>query len=243
MNTNYYYLIVLACNLIHANAIVKSLIKSGDLVFDVGAHVGVKTQEYLACGARVICFEPQPTCLAQLKSKFGNNKSVSIEQCGLSLKEDTLTFYQSTTASTLSTFSHDWTHHSRFSEHGYTWDKQLSIPVTTLDIMIAKYGTPQFCKIDVENYEFEVLQGLTKPIPYISFEFTHEYFNKTEQCIRYLEKLGYTKFNVAFGEQKHFFFASWMPVTEFITILKECCLHDIYLHDPYGLWGDVYACY
>ena len=32
----------------------------GDLVFDVGANQGLKTELYLGIGARVICFEPQP---------------------------------------------------------------------------------------------------------------------------------------------------------------------------------------
>ena len=47
----------------------------------------------------------------------------------------------------------------------YVWDKSYEVPVDTLDNMIEKYGTPKFIKIDVEGYEYEVLQGLTKKVP------------------------------------------------------------------------------
>jgi len=221
---------------------IQDFLKPGDLVFDVGAHHGNKTTVYLACGARVICFEPQPECVKKLKDRFLNNKNVVIEQCGLSFKDDVLTFFSSG-ESTLSTFSAEWTHHSRFSEHGYTWDKILHIPVTTLDSMIAKHGVPQFCKIDVENYEYEVLQGLTKAIPYVSFEFTKEYFHKTEASIRYLQQLGYRTFNVSLGETDRFLFIEWVTADTLLTTLKKACINDIYLHDPWGLWGDIYAHY
>src|SRR5271154_272335 len=41
----------------------KQFIKPGDLVFDVGANIGVKTAAFLAAGARVIAVEPVPFCL------------------------------------------------------------------------------------------------------------------------------------------------------------------------------------
>lgn len=212
------------------------------LVFDVGAFKGLKTDHYLSLGARVVCFEPQPDLAQSLREKYANNKQVAIEQIGLSSKEDTLTFYISD-AQTISTFSKDWVHNSRFSEHGYTWNKVLPVPVVTLDHMINKYGIPQFCKIDVENYEYEVLQGLSKPIPYLSFEFTNEYLGKTIDAIRHLQGLGYKGFNVALGENTHFLFAYWMPAEVLIQTLKEYCVYAqaTFNEFQWGLWGDVYA--
>lgn len=72
---------------------MQNFIKPGDLVFDVGANVGKKTEIYLACGARVICIEPQPECVKELRQKFENNNNVRIEQKGLSYKEGSLKLF------------------------------------------------------------------------------------------------------------------------------------------------------
>ena len=47
----------------HDNSIIYQFLQPGDLVFDVGAHVGNKTEIYRSYGARVVCVEPQPGCV------------------------------------------------------------------------------------------------------------------------------------------------------------------------------------
>lgn len=49
------------------------------------------------------------------------------------------------------------------------------VSTTTLNTLISLYGRPAFCKIDVERFEKSVLNGLTRPIPLISFEVTREF--------------------------------------------------------------------
>jgi FkbM family methyltransferase len=51
----------------------------------------------------------------------------------------------------------------RFSE--FEWNDELEVPMRTLDELIREYGVPDFCKIDVEGYEFGVIQGLSRPNP------------------------------------------------------------------------------
>ena len=43
------------------------------------------------------------------------------------------------------------------------WDAAETVPVTTLDALIAEHGPPRFVKIDVEGHEAEVLRGLSRP--------------------------------------------------------------------------------
>ena len=36
---------------------------------------------------------------------------------------------------------------------GQAWDREIEVPVTTLDALIAAHGAPAFAKIDVEGFE------------------------------------------------------------------------------------------
>ena len=51
----------------------------------------------------------------------------------------------------LSTFSEQWKT-GRFANQ--KWDKKVMVEVTTLDEMIKIWDLPQFCKIDVEGFEY-----------------------------------------------------------------------------------------
>ena len=110
----------------------------------------------------------------------------------------------------LSTFSTSWMIHGRFFEQGFIWDKAIEVDVITLDDLIRLYGCPCYCKIDVENFEYEVLCGLSRSIPYISIEFAKEFFESTLRCLNRFTLLGYDLFNVAEGEADHFIFNSWI---------------------------------
>lgn len=221
---------------------LSQFISPGALVFDVGAHIGQKSALYLAQGARVVCIEPQPSCYNILKEKFNNNSNVFIEPIGLGEKPDVLTMLICPESTTLSTFSPEWSQISRHKERGSRWRGQIEVQIQTLDLLIKKYGIPQFCKIDVENYEFEVLKGLSSPIPYISFEFHTETLNNMYKCLNQLESIGYQKFNFAAGEYPQLVLNNWVDKDTFI---KEVLAYSTtYLqkeNDP--LWGDVYVKY
>ncbi|PKN03679.1 FkbM family methyltransferase [Candidatus Dependentiae bacterium HGW-Dependentiae-1] len=238
----FFFSIVVGMSLFSAYALQfeQQFIKSGSLVFDVGAHKGSKTAEYLACGARVVCFEPQQECITVLRNTFKDNSRVTIEQIGLAAEEGTLEFMQCSGAPTISTFSKTWTEHSRFSERHFNWDKKYQVPVSTLDLMIQKYGNPYFCKIDVEGFEYMVLKGLSKPIPYVSFEYSVELLQEAVKCVSHLEQLGYTKFNFAIGEQPRFAFAQWQTAKDFMVALEKLTKEKDW-QQLWGLWGDVYA--
>jgi len=220
---------------------LQQFIKPGDLVFDVGAHIGKKTDLYLNCQANVVCFEPQPQCIAALHKKFDNNAQVAIEQIGLAPEPGILTLLHSSKTPTLSTFCQQWVDESRFTGQ-YIWDQTFQVPVSTLDLMIHKYGIPQFCKIDVEGFEYEVLQGLTIPIQYIIFEFHIEQSESAHKCLNYLKKLGYTKFNFAIAERGIFLFSQWLSADQLFELLQKE-IHNKTWDSIWGLWGDIYACH
>lgn len=221
---------------------LSQLISSGDLVFDIGAHIGDKTQLYLQQGAHVVCIEPQPACCEKLKKRFRNNSHVIIEQVGLAEKPGILKLLICSSSPAISSFSMEWKENSRHSERGYEWDSSILVPVVTFDSCIQKYGIPQFCKIDVENFEYEVLKGLSQPIPSLSIEFHVETFHNTIKCLDYLEQLGYTKFNFAAGEVPIFILSEWISKADLIKQLMNYSI-KYYLKENDPLWGDIYAKY
>ncbi|MFH1547337.1 MAG: FkbM family methyltransferase [bacterium] len=173
--------------------IYSEFISPGDLVFDVGANVGDYSKLFAEMGAKVVSFEPQPSCAEKLRNRFEKTRKVTIEEKGLGSKKCTLPFFISSKSNTTSTFSREWKSSCRFKER--SWDKEIKVSVTTLDNMIKKYGKPSFIKIDVEGFELDVLSGLSKYLPAMSLEFGMEYFDSTEKCIKKLMTLGNPQFN------------------------------------------------
>ena len=142
-----------------------------DLVFDIGANYGNRIEPNLRNGCKVVAVEPQPECVNYLRKKYKDK--VSIENVGVGASKGVLDFHISSW-SILSTFSDDFIQKTkesgRFSKS--SWDKTIKVNLVTLDDLIAKYGSPQFIKVDVEGYEEQVFKGLTKKVKYISFEYT-----------------------------------------------------------------------
>ena len=67
--------------------------------------------------------------------------------------------------------------------------------------MIGLYGNPDLIKIDVEGYEFQALQGLTKKNNKLCFEWAEEVKESTIQCCNYLKVIGYKKFGYILGDE------------------------------------------
>ena len=210
---------------------VVKLLKTGDLFFDVGAHIGDKSHQFLNKKLEVIMIEPLPKCVEELKLKFKNNKNIRIIQKALGKKKGSKTLMINTKVPTISTMSDHW-RKGRFSNQ--VWDNKILVEVTTLDELIKTYGLPSYIKIDVEGYELDVLMGLTQKAGIISFEFTSEFLDHSINCLNYLQKIGYEEFNFSLGERRKFF-SIWRNQNSLVEILKNEIKNDKLL------WGDIYC--
>jgi FkbM family methyltransferase len=207
-------------------------VRRGGLCFDIGANVGNRTGIFVKLGARVIAIEPQTACIEILRRRFGRHPLVTIVPLGVSSAPGQASLSLSDDSSTIASLSPEFRENWRWS-HRVKWTKQETIQLTTLDLLIAKFGVPDFCKIDVEGFELQVLSGLTRPIPALSFEFNIELVDKTRECITKLQSLDYHRFNYSVGESMSLHLNDWIEGEALVNMLRS-------ERDPL-FWGDVYA--
>ena len=112
--------------------------------------------------------------------------------------------------------------------------KTIEVEVITLNELIQQHGQPVFCKIDVENFELEVLLGLDQPIQTLSVEFFTKTLHLTLSCIDRLQFLGNYEFNYSFGESQRMEMGDWLNVEEIKSTLS-----GLGLESPAS--GDLYA--
>jgi len=187
-------------------------IKDGDLVFDVGSHVGDRVASFTRLGARVVAVEPQPAMVAVLKLLHGRNPAVTIEPVAVGREAGSANLMINPRNPTVSTASQEFVSaaHNAPGWETQRWTRTIQVPVTTLDALIGKHGKPVFIKIDVEGFEAEVLAGLTQPVRALSFEFTTIQRDVARACIERCRALGYTRFNSALGESQALIHEQWV---------------------------------
>ena len=208
-------------------------LKKGDVCFDVGANVGNRVEVFLNLGAKVVAIEPQETCYKILSKRFKNKIQLVTKGLG---KEEGVEKFHISNATTISSFSEDWIESVRDDRFkGYEWNETREVEMTTLDKLIERYQAPVLIKIDVEGYEYEVLQGLSQPIDLISIEYTvPEQTDKSISCIEYLYALdNESRFNYSVGESMSFAQQDWLTKDEMINIMKSQDFIDTQFGDIY----------
>ena len=191
------------------------------LVFDIGANSGDKTGHFLSLGAsKVVAVEPCTDVFTDLKYKFDKNNQVILENVAISDKAGLTTLYLAggRTTNTISDAFMQRTGQKRFPAG--SWREKITVKTTTLNDLIAKYGIPNFCKIDVEGAELQVIRGLSSPINFVSFEFTAEFMEESFECMDLLSALDNRyKFNISINDAQPAFpdFVDIDLIKEYIT--------------------------
>ena len=194
------------------DALNKVFVQPDGLVFDVGAHVGDRTASFLRLGASVVALEPQPRVFRALRLLYGRNRAAVLLPCAAGREAGDTTLYLNTHNPTVATVTQDFIEAASGAEgwQGQTWDDSVTVPVTTLDALIARFGVPDFIKIDVEGHEADVLAGLSTGVRALSFEFTTIQRACAHDCIDRLSALGRYTFNLSLGEEHVLRHDTWL---------------------------------
>ena len=185
----------------------------GDLVFDVGAHLGDRTAAFAALGARVVALEPQPHIVSWLRRLVGGRPGVTVRSSAVGRSEGVARMALSGAHPTVSTLAGSWRSRMQGGNPSFRrvrWDDAVDVRVTTMDALISEFGMPRFCKIDVEGHEAEVLAGLGRPVEALSVEFVSGGLEVGLACVDRLEALAPYRYNAVLGEGRRFHFDAWL---------------------------------
>ncbi|WP_234822619.1 FkbM family methyltransferase [Palleronia aestuarii] len=183
-------------------SLLEGLVPRGGLAFDIGAHLGDRAASFVKLGARVVAVEPQPAMFRALRLLRGTCRDVSLVQAAVGRTAGDATMLLNSANPATSTLCRDFVAAAQTgpSWQGENWDRHVRVSVVTFDDLIARFGVPDFTKLDVEGRENEALAGLSHPLPALSFEATSIRRGVALSCIDRLETLGAYRYNLSLGE-------------------------------------------
>jgi FkbM family methyltransferase len=199
----------------------RPFVRPGDLVFDVGAHVGDRVAAFRALGARVVAVEPQARLARVLRLLHGRDPMVTVRRCALGPEEGETVLRLNTANPTVATRSDAFLAATEGAPgwEGQVWDAEERTPASTLAALAREFGTPTFVKIDVEGFEAEVLSGLGEPRPpALSFEVVAAARAAGVAALDRAAEAGYRGFRFSIGE-RHGWATDWVGAAAMRALL------------------------
>jgi FkbM family methyltransferase len=217
------------------DALYAQFVRPGDLVFDIGSHVGDRIAAFRRLGGRVVALEPQPHLARLLMLLYGWRRSVTILHAAAGAAPGRLELHLNLANPTVTTGSTALITAAETAEGwcDQRWTRRISVIQTTLDTLVRDHGTPVFIKIDVEGLEAEVIAGLSHPVAALSFEFTMIQRDVAHAALDRCAALGRYRFNAALGESQRLLSDRWLEANEIRDWLDAL--------PPDANSGDIYA--
>jgi len=193
------------------------------ILIDIGANHGQYTDAQVNNFSKVILVEANPFLCQGLEEKYKDNSNISIINAIASNKEEE-TFFISN-ADQISTADPEWISNSRFSKD-YQWRPIQGIQTISLDSLVNKYPDVKRVKIDVEGYEWNVIQSLHGKVPELCFEWAEEKKEDILKTLTYLHELGFEKFHIQYQDEYSYTVPedAWVSFDSIYTSVKNACI-------------------
>jgi FkbM family methyltransferase len=208
-------------------------VRKGDLVFDVGAHVGRHAEIFTDLGAEVVSIEPNPHCCEQI-AHIANVRNIHVEKCAAGATPGKLKL-RICQDSVISTVVDAWYEGAKRSplHRDAQWLESVEVNVVTLDQLAQRYGTPSFVKIDAEGYDDHVLMGMSFRPRALNFEYNRLLPEAAMRCFETpVLSAGYV-FNFSRGLDLKYVSENWMSGKDLCKRLSDFAADEEY--------GDVFA--
>jgi FkbM family methyltransferase len=161
------------------NRALQQGVRQGDVVWDVGANVGVYTAQFcswVGSTGHVVAFEPNPNPLAEIRRRLPECPWLTLMDVALGAKEGTASFVADASYSPRS--------HVQFGGGSeFSSASVIPVKVSTGDAVCESMGrVPNVIKIDVEGFEDDVLLGLKNTLssPCLRAVFVEVHFQALE---------------------------------------------------------------
>ncbi len=166
-------------------AAIKRLVSKGDVVFDIGAHVGYYTvlmSRLVGETGQIVAFEPRGINQRFLKKHLSLNRCMNVRVIEAAVSNRAGSARMDTSGGTGT---------GHLSDEG-----RVKVKVVTIDESVESQELPEptFLKIDVEGGELRVLEGGRRTISRLKPKIilaTHDE-ELDRRCIEFLENLGYS---------------------------------------------------
>jgi len=203
---------------LRAVRLYRRCVRPGQLCFDIGANKGSRALIFTLLGARTVALEPNESLTRMLRRV----PRVTVVHRAVSDQPGRKTLLVNLNDQ-ISSLNPDW--QSKWP--GFPDWTERTVDCVTLDQLIAEHGLPDFCKIDVEGHEPAVLRGLSRAIPFCSFEAAPDFAENTQTCLALLARLGEYQFNFAVGDDFVWISPRWVAGPE-VAALVAAGAGDVY---------------
>ena len=194
------------------------------LVFDIGASYGSKASIFRRLAQRVIAVEADPAAFALLSRRFAQHPEVVPWHAAATDHNGIGRFFRIDNSSDAYNSTDESWVAAIAAERGKAAPSAIEVPYITIDALIARFGVPDYIKLDIEGAELAALHGLTQPIRLISFECNlPAYDAQLHDAIALLmQRAADARFNCVIDEPPHGFdLPAWVTGLELLAHIRE----------------------